>query len=400
MMGRIGLPVDGKSLGHGLGLLRTGSQGKVTMKYVRMPIELESPEQLGYSTIRYNLSESSVADRRLGEMNLRLDDILLCYGDHRGALDLREVIAGLGSGLGANDVLVTAGAAGALFIISTSLLRAGAHIVVVRPNYATNIETPRAIGCDITCIDLTFENGFRLDLERIEAAIRRDTKYVSITYPHNPSGVMITEAELRALVDLVERRGIHLLFDETYREMTFGRMLPVAASLSNRVISVSSLSKTYGIPGIRIGWLISKDAMLMNTFLAAKEQIGISGSMVDEYIAYVALSRRNEWLAYNNDRIASAFAIVKDWIVSEPLIEWIEPSGGCVCFPRIVPSARVDTAAFHERLYRDHGTYVGRGRWFEVDDRHFRIGYAWPTEDELRRGLTAISAAVRESLTG
>ncbi|KNY16425.1 MULTISPECIES: aminotransferase class I/II-fold pyridoxal phosphate-dependent enzyme [unclassified Shinella] len=368
------------------------------MKYTRMPIELESPEQLGYDTIRYNLSESSVADRRLGELKLTLDDILLCYGDHRGAPDLRGLIAGTGEGLSADDVLVTAGAAGALFIIATSMLKAGDHIVVVRPNYATNIETPRAIGCKLSLVDLTFEEGYRLDLAKIEAAIRPETKYVSVTYPHNPTGVMISPAKLAALVALVERKGIHLLFDETYREMTFGPMLPVAASLSDRVISVSSLSKTYGIPGIRIGWLISRDAALMETFLAAREQIGISGSMVDEYIAYVALSQREEWLAFNNARIASAFAIVKDWIASEPLVEWVEPSGGCVCFPRIVPSADVDLAAFHERLYSQHHAYVGRGRWFEQDDRHFRIGYAWSSEAELRQGLAAISAAIRESL--
>jgi aspartate/methionine/tyrosine aminotransferase len=398
MMPCIALRVDGKGGRRGLALVAADRTWRNAVNYARMPIELESPEQLGYDTIRYNLSESSVADRRLGELNLKLDDILLCYGDHRGAPDLRRLIAAAGEGLAEDDVLVTAGAAGALFIVSTAMLRPSDHIVVVRPNYATNIETPRAIGCDITFIDLNFDEGYRLDLAKVEAAIRPETKYVSVTYPHNPTGVMISEGELQALVALVERRHVRLLFDETYREMTFGKMLPVAASLSERVISVSSLSKTYGIPGIRIGWLITRDAALMETFLAAREQIGISGSMVDEYIAYVALGQRAEWLAFNNARIASAFAIVKDWIASEPLVEWVEPSGGCVCFPRIVPSAKVDLAAFHERLYRDHSAYVGRGGWFEQDDRHFRIGYAWPSEEELRKGLAAISAAIRESL--
>lgn len=370
------------------------------MNYTRMTIELESPEELGYDTIRYNLSESSVADRRLGELKLRLDDVLLCYGDHRGSVDLRAMIAATAQGIGPADVLVTAGAAGALFIVATSMLRAGDHIVVLRPNYATNIETPRAIGCDISIIDLTFEDGFRLDLARIEAAIRPETRLVSVTYPHNPTGVMLSEAELRALVEMTERHGVRLLFDETYREMTFGPMLPVAASLSDRVISVSSLSKTYGIPGIRIGWLICRDAALMETFLAAREQIGISGSMIDEYVGYVALRQRDAWLRFNNARIASAFAIVRDWIASEPLVEWVEPSGGCVCFPRIRPDVPVDVADFHARLLRDHGTYVGRGRWFEMDDRHFRIGYAWPTEAELSAGLAAISRAIREALPG
>lgn len=367
------------------------------MKYVRMPIELESPEQLGYDTIRHNLSESSVADRKLGELKADLDDIVLCYGDHQGGSALRAAVAELGEGLKLEDVLITAGASSALFVIATSLLKTGDHIVVIRPNYATNIETPRAIGCDISFIDLTFEKGFRLDLAEVEAAIRPETKYLSITYPHNPSGVMLTEAELKAAVALAERKGIKLLFDETYREMTFGPMLPVAATLSPNVISVSSLSKTYGIPGIRVGWLVSRDAALMQLFLAAKEQIGISGSVIDEHVALVALRQRADWLAYNNKRIRSAFAIVKEWIAGEELVEWVEPEGGCVCFPRIRPEVKIDLPLFYQRLYSSYSTYVGAGRWFEMPDRHFRIGYAWPTPDELRAGLKNISAAIRDA---
>ncbi|MGO4406609.1 pyridoxal phosphate-dependent aminotransferase [Bosea sp. RAF48] len=365
---------------------------------MRMPIEIEAPEQLGYETIRRNLSESSVADRRLGDLNVNLNDVLLCYGDHKGSIDLRDTVAGLGTDLGAEDVLITAGASAALFIVATSLLDADQHLVVVRPNYATNIETPRAIGCDISFIDLDFEAGFRLDLDKIEAAIRPNTRYVSVTYPHNPSGVMISEAELRALVALVERKGCLLLFDETYREMTFGPVLPVAASLSPRVISVSSLSKTYGIPGIRIGWLICKDPVLMQTFLAAKEQIGISGSMIDEYVGYVALTQRQDWLGPNSRLIRQGFEIVRDWIARDEFMEWVEPEGGCVCLPRIRPDVKIDLPAFYQRLYSVHGTYVGAGHWFEMPDNYFRIGFGWPTLPQLSEGLDGISASIRETL--
>lgn len=368
------------------------------MKFTRMPIEIESPEQLGYDTIRCNLSESSVADRRLSDLDVDLDDILLCYGDHKGSVDLRDTVARLGSGLDAEDVLVTAGASSALFMVASSLLTPDDHLVVVRPNYATNIETPRAIGCGITFLDLDFETGFRLDIDRIDAAIRPNTKYVSITYPHNPSGVMLTEQELRAIVALVERKGCLLLFDETYREMTFGPMLPVAASLSPRVISVSSLSKTYGIPGIRIGWLICRDPALMELFLAAKEQIGISGSMIDEYVGYVALQRREAWIGPNNRLIRKGFELVRAWIERDEFVEWVEPEGGCVCLPRIRPGVKVDLPAFYRRLYSAHGTYVGAGRWFEMPDSYFRVGYGWPTPAQLSEGLDGISAAIREAM--
>jgi aspartate/methionine/tyrosine aminotransferase len=119
------------------------------MNYTRMVIEKEAPEEYGYDRIRFNLSESSIADQKLSDIGLSLPDLTLFYGEHRGDKDLRALIAAQDAGISPGDVLVTAGAAGALFIISTSLLSASDHLVVIRPNYATNIETPRAIGCAI-----------------------------------------------------------------------------------------------------------------------------------------------------------------------------------------------------------------------------------------------------------
>ena len=366
------------------------------MKYARMPIEIESPEQMGYDLIRYNLSESSVADRHLSDLNVRLDDALLCYGDHLGDAHLRGLIIEDTPGLTADHVLVTSGAAGALFIIATALLGEDDHLVVVRPNYATNIETPRAIGCDITYVDLSFDQGYALDLAQLEAAIRPNTRYVSVTTPHNPTGVVILDAQVRALADLTRQHEVMLLVDETYREMCFADIPPVAASYGDHVISVSSLSKTYGIPGIRTGWIVCQNPALMELFLAAKEQIGISGSVVDEAIAVAALEQHKTWLVENQTRIDIAFAIVRDWIANEPLIDWVEPAGSCICFPRIREQAGIDTDAFYKVLFETYGTYVGPGHWFEQSDLQFRVGYAWPTLEDLRKGLDGISTALRD----
>src|SRR5450759_3628401 len=178
------------------------------VKYRRMPIEEESPEQLGYDKIRFNLSESSVRDRSLGDLGIELGDMLLFYGDHVGNDAFRELIAaqsgGVSGGVGRDEVLVTAGAAQALFIIATALLDKGDHLVVIRPNYATNIETPRAIEADISYLDLTFEEGFRIDPDKLMALVTPRTKYVSITLPHNPTGVTMSEADLRSVVGRVE----------------------------------------------------------------------------------------------------------------------------------------------------------------------------------------------------
>lgn len=365
------------------------------MRYARMPIEVESPEEYGYGRIRWNLSESSVADQRLSDLGLTMPDLTLLYGEHRGRQRLRELIAADGEGLAAGDVLVTTGAAGALFIVATSLLSADDHLVVIRPNYATNLETPKAIGCAVTHVDLAFEDGFRLDPARIAAAITPRTKLVSVTCPHNPTGVMLSRAELDALVGITARAGCRLLVDETYRDLSFDGPLPPAASLGGHVISVASLSKAYGVPGIRIGWLVTRDPALQELFLAASEQISICGSVMDEWVAEQVMERRAEILPPRLAEMRRRLERVAAWIEGEPLLEWVKPSGGVVCFPRMTAEPPGGTEGFYRRLLDDHGAYVGPGHWFERPDTHFRVGYGWPTAEELDQGLAAISAALR-----
>ncbi|MCF7934725.1 MAG: aminotransferase class I/II-fold pyridoxal phosphate-dependent enzyme [Synergistales bacterium] len=365
------------------------------MKYQRMAMEEESPEQLGYNTIRNNLTESSVRDRSLGELGVTIDDMLLPYGDHLGKPELREAIAAdVGPPLSAGQVLITAGAATALFIVATSLLEKGEHMVVARPNYATNISTPETIGADISYLDLDFEEGFALDIERLNSMVRPETQYISLTYPHNPTGTMLSREKLEAIVGIAESQGCYLLFDETYRELTCGTPLPVAASLSDRVISVSSMSKSFGIPGIRIGWLMTANPELFNTFLAAKEQIGIASSVLDEEIAYQAFARRGSLLPAIRDYNRQALDRVRDWMQKEPRMEWVEPEGGVVCFPGIREGLGISVDRFYRELNTTHGTYVGPGHWFSMPRRFMRVGYAWPTPEELGRGLESISRSL------
>ncbi len=267
-------------------------------------------------------------------------------------------------------------------------------MIVARPNYATNIETPRSLGCQIDFLDLSFERGFAVDPDALAALIRPTTRLISLTTPHNPTGVAMSADTLSQVVALAERAGAHLLVDETYRDMTFSSPPPVAASLSDHAISVSSLSKSYGIPGIRLGWIACRDKALMHRFLCTKEQIGICGSVVDEAIGLAALAGADVWLGQSAARLATSFSTVQAWIAREPALEWVIPDGGCVCFPRIRADAGVDLTTFYRRLNEDHGAYVGPGHWFEQSDRLFRIGYGWPTPDELAGGLEAISRSL------
>jgi aspartate/methionine/tyrosine aminotransferase len=366
------------------------------MHYKRMPIEIEAPEGFGYENIDCNLSESSFTDQKLSDLGLHLDDLLLMYGDHLGKPELRALLA-QEAGLAPDEVLVTTGAAMALFIVATSLLQKGDAVVVAKTNYATNIETPRAIGAKVSFLELRFEEGFRLDMEALDALVTPDTKLISLTYPHNPTGVLISEAELRAVVALAERKDAYLLIDETYRDMSFVPRLPVAATLSDRVISVSSMSKSYGLPGIRIGWILCRNKALMETFLAAKEQICITNSVLDEEVAFRYLQKKEKLFAPVQAMIVKNFGVLKDFMANQNTLEWVVPQGGCVCFPRIKKDIPVDMARFHDILLYEYKTYVGRGHWFEADDRHLRIGYSWDTTEKLKKGLENILKAVEQA---
>jgi aspartate/methionine/tyrosine aminotransferase len=365
------------------------------MQYKRMPIEAESPEEMGYATIQYNLAESSVRDIYFRDLKLNLDDLFICYGEHRGKLELRDEIVRDEIGLDANDVLVCPSAATALFIISTTLLNNHDHLVVLRPNYATNIETPRAINCEISFIDLEFDKGFQFDIEQIKNAVKPNTKLISLTTPHNPTGVVFSEDLMLEIIAFAEDRNIYVLVDETYRYLNFQtKLIPYYAAKSERVISVCSLSKAHGVPGIRTGWLINKNEKLMLDFLAAKEQIIICNSVVDEEIAHHILSQK-DYLQSTHQHIQQNFTVLKNWIENEQsFLEWTEPNAGVVCFPRIKKEYKVDLKKFYKILYEQHKTLVGAGHWFEQSDSYFRLGFGYPSKEELQQGLKNLAASI------
>jgi len=368
------------------------------MQYARMPIEIESPESLGYNTIECNLAESSVRDVLFKDIGISLNDLVVCYGDHIGKPELRTLISAEFTGIQANDVLLTVGAAGALFIIQTALLSKNDHLIVVRPNYATNIETPRAIGCEISFIDLKFEDSYALNIEDVKAALRPNTKLISITTPHNPTGTVLSEAALRTLCTLAEEHNCYLLADETYRDLAFATPTPLAASISSKAISVSSVSKAYGIPGIRLGWLITKDAVLQQLFLAAKEQIHICNSVIDEEICYQYLQKKDAYFTSIQEEVKYCFDVLEQWISTHNYLHWVKPSGGVVCFPRFKEEVKIDIEKFYTALLHQYKTYVGPGHWFEQSKRSFRLGFGWETREAFVKGLGNIDRSIGDNL--
>jgi len=364
-----------------------------------MPIEVESPEEMGYDTIRYNLAESSVRDVCFESLGINLNELVLCYGEHRGDSSLRKAIVAESQKLSHENVLVTTGAATALFLVATTLLSPDDHLIVIRPNYATNLETPRAINCETTIIDLKFENNFEIDVEAIRIAIKPNTRLISFTNPHNPTGKIFSEDIVNKLIEIAVEHNCYLLADETYRDLNFKTSLqPHLAERHQNIISICSLSKAFGAPGIRIGWAICKDEQLMARLLAGKEQIVICNSVVDEAIALHLLNNQAQFLPKTHQHIRDNFEILKNWFKTQQYLEWNEPSAGVVCFVRVKNQYRIDMPQFYEMLYSAFQTAVGPGHWFEQPQNYMRIGFGYPTPQELTQGLLNLEKCLGECL--
>lgn len=366
------------------------------MWFKRMLIEAESPEQYGYERIKYNLAESSTTDKTMADVGIRLDDsLLLCYGDHLGKPELRALIAER-YGVADDDVIVTVGACMALFTIYAALLKPGDHVVIMHPNYPANIEIPRSLGCDVELYKLQLGESFRVNIDRLLAMLKPETKIVSVTFPHNPTGAMVSADELRRLAAACEQNQTVLLVDETYGDLTVGERLPHACNMTDYAICVESLSKAIGVPGVRTGWIVTRSERLKQLLVAAKEQICICGSVVDDECAYQVLRRNEELMAPIRRDIAEKFAIVCEEMEKQDVLEWVRPVGGVICFPHIKDEIELDVNEFYQVANNKYGVFVGPGHWFDMDDRYFRLGYGWPDKEQLRIGIRCLVAAIND----
>ena len=365
------------------------------MWFKRMPLE-DWFDKYQYE-VEFDVGESAVKFLTFDALKLDLGKLPLRYGYHCGRPELRDLIAQQYEGFSADQVIVTNGASEANFAIVAALVEPGDHVIVEHPNYPSLYEVPRSLGCDVSLFHLEMENGFRPDLRKLEALITPRTKLISLTHPNNPTGSMITVRALQDAVELAESRNIYLMFDETYRELAFGDRLPGAASLSSRVISISSMSKSYGLPGIRIGWLATASQEVLDSVLAVREQVSIANGAINEEIALKVLEQQDEFVQRARQHVATNFEVVQTWMNTQDALEWIPPEAGVVALPRIKSTTTLDPEPFYQRLVDEYKTFVIPGRCFEMDNHYFRLGYGGTT-DELKRGLENIGNALLASV--
>jgi aspartate/methionine/tyrosine aminotransferase len=341
-------------------------------------------------TARHNLCASDMESLTLTDL-LALgtpaqreawDRLWLGYTETAGAPSLRAAIAGMYAGLEADDVAVTVGAGEAIFQSVRSLLGPDDHAVTLIPNYQS-LEAVAAGICAVTGVPLEpdADRGWLLDPDRIAAALRPNTRLIILNVPHNPTGWLPSRPVLDAIIELARSRGIWILSDEVYRglERREADRLPPAVELYERALSVGVLSKTYGLPGLRLGWVACRDRELLRRIVRQKDYTTLCAPAPSEALAEIAIGARDHLVARSRDLVARNLPLLEAFFARHAnRFEWRTPAAGCIAFPRYLGGEGVD--AFADDLVERAGVLLLPARVYRsalgpVPEDRFRIGF-------------------------
>ena len=358
-------------------------------------------------TPRYDLGESVGPDLHLDDLlsasGLRnIGEVPLGYGTAQGDLRLRRAIADFHA-VTPDDVVVTVGGMHALFLVAFILCDRDDEAVTTSPVFPLARNALEVVGAKVRTVRLSFDRGYRLDLDALRGQLSERTKLVVAASPQNPSGVAVSPTTIRDVIELMAERcpGAYLLLDETYREAAYGDdpVAPSAVGLSPTVISCASLSKCHGAPGLRLGWAITRDSALREQLVIGKFNTVVSCSPVDEVLALEVLEQRDRIIAERRERLAQGLAATARWASEhERFVDWVRPDAGAICCVRLKPVVfdEVAVSRFYDVL-ADEGVRVANGRWFGEEARVFRLGFGWLPTPELKAALDRLSTAVRRA---
>ena len=337
--------------------------------------------------VQHVLCASDVEGWSMAELLALADDetaamwggLRLGYTESTGHPLLRREIAALYETIGADDVLVFAGAEEAVFCLMTTSLEPGDHVVVTWPGYQSLYEVARAVGAKVGLHLLREEDGWALDVDRLVRSFHDDTRMVVVNAPHNPTGMLPTPEEWRRLAAECSSRGIRLVADEVYRflEHDGAPTLPAGADLDERAVSIGVMSKSFALAGLRIGWLATRDRAVLDRCARMKDYTTICSSAPSEVLALIALRARDRVLDRSRSIVSANLAVLDDFFARRAdALTWVRPKGGSTGFPKLVPGGPAGSSAdaFAARLVEATGVLLLPSSTFGFGDSHFRIG--------------------------
>jgi aspartate/methionine/tyrosine aminotransferase len=312
---------------------------------------------------KYNMTGSDGENIRLPallayaspEDRAEFDNVPLGYTETFGAPSLRAEITKTYDTVTPEHLLCFAGAEEGIYVVMNVLLQRDDHAIVITPNYQAAETIPLSI-CDVTGVPLDIDNNWHLDVEKIRDAIRPNTKLLAINFPNNPTGKIIPHNALDDIIALCRQHNIWLFSDEVYRliERDETLRLPQAVDVYEKAISLNVMSKAYGLPGLRIGWVACKDREMLVRFERYKHFLSICNAAPSEVLAKIALKARLKILAKNRSVVRANITALNTFFAAFPdLFDWREPDGGCVGFIRYRGHDGVE--AFTTRLVEEAG---------------------------------------------
>ncbi|OYQ35699.1 aminotransferase [Sandarakinorhabdus cyanobacteriorum] len=326
-------------------------------------------------------------------------DTRLSYTEPYGAPDLRAAIAETYDSCAAEDVLCFAGAEEGVYCLYRTLLGPDDHAIVVTPNYQSAETVPLSL-CATTGVALDEREAWTLHVHQVAAAIRPNTRVVYINFPHNPTGKILERDRFDDLVALCRLHGIWLFSDEVYRliERDPARRLPQAVDAYERGVSLNVMSKAYGLPALRVGWIACRDRDLLERMVRLKHYLSICNSAPSERLSLVALRHRKTVLERTRAVARAGYTQVAAFLAEFPeLFETYEPDGGVVMFPRYKGANGVER--FCRRLVEEAGAVLLPASIYAsaltpTPTDRFRIGYGRSNLDD---GLAAMRAFIRSN---
>ena len=349
---------------------------------------------------RYHMTASDAQSMSLHELlalatdeeRQQFETMWLGYTETFGAPDLRHAIAQLYQQQSFENVLCFAGASEGIFAANTILLDSESHAIAITPNYQSHESLPLSI-CETTGIPLEANDNWSLDVDRVANAIKPNTKLLTINFPHNPTGAILPIDRLNALVEVCRKQGIYILSDEIFNGLgrTGTKHLPYVADIYERGLSLNVMSKAYGLPGLRIGWIVCADTQILSKMERVKHYLSICNSGPSERLTMIALRNRDKLLTRNNKIIDENLAKLDVFFNRhKALFDWQVSAGSCMAFPRYNGADGVEN--FTQQLLDKAGVLllpssIYQSELGETPTDRFRIGFG---RTGIESGLAAM----------
>ncbi len=342
--------------------------------------------------VKVDLAKSNIKALTKEDLGLTLEAVQLSSPTDDGVVELRDLLAKR-YGASRAGVLVTSGATMGIYLACCAAVAEGDQVLLESPNYEPLYRALQTRGAEIKMLERRFERGWQIELEELERRASRSTRAIVLTNTHNPTGVVTSPEKLQTIGQIARENGATVIVDEVYLDSTFAPGQKAAATLGPNLVSIGSLSKVYGLGGVRIGWIVGPEPLIRKARLAL-DYIECELPSPSESIALAALKKGPELVLRCQQIAMRNFKIIGEWIEKRGDLQWVEPGGGTVCMVKLPPG--LDAPTLSTLLREKYSTLVVPGDFFYV--RGFIRLSAGMDEDVLRQGLKNVGKAIDQLL--